>query len=382
MSTNKTLVIILGETGSNANTFSNIKHNVIDPLGADLCLCVSVTPDYDYNNPYYAHARYKFLHEDPIDYGRAFEQAYNAAARTRPKYEKFENTNSLNGQIEHMKKSSDTITYHGLFNHDKAYLPMVNRDEIVVFGNKYPSRMWRNRTYSSNTSEYNTTLTPQDRVTTYKKHLHWTKFMSFGGKLFGGVHEANQSGSDGIALFYRWFLLKNLIDRNILDMYDRFVITRGDFLFKIAHPSMTLLDPQYVWFPNGEQYGGYNSRHVVLSKENIVQYLNIFNNMVDKSNEFYIKMQQCGIDAWNIEKMIRFNLSFNGVTDDCVKTFPYIMCVVNNKDKNGNFQGTYNKMFACHVKYTNEHILSDRFRKIVKRTKPQSMDEFYSTHMS
>ena len=47
----KTLVIILSETRAHELTFDNFKKNVIDELNADLCLCIGIKPDYDYNNP-------------------------------------------------------------------------------------------------------------------------------------------------------------------------------------------------------------------------------------------------------------------------------------------------------------------------------------------
>ena len=55
----KTLVIILAETREYELTFDNFKQNVIDTLNADLCLCIGVKPNYNYNNPFYKLAKYK-----------------------------------------------------------------------------------------------------------------------------------------------------------------------------------------------------------------------------------------------------------------------------------------------------------------------------------
>ena len=59
----KTLVIILAETRAYELTFDNFKKNVIDRLDADLCLCIGIKSDYNYNNPFYTLAKYKFLYE-------------------------------------------------------------------------------------------------------------------------------------------------------------------------------------------------------------------------------------------------------------------------------------------------------------------------------
>ena len=71
-----TLVIILSETRASELTFDNFKKNVIDELNADLCVCIGVKPDYDYENPYYKLAKFRFLYDEPDDYGDAFDYAY------------------------------------------------------------------------------------------------------------------------------------------------------------------------------------------------------------------------------------------------------------------------------------------------------------------
>ena len=44
-------------------------------------------PDYDYNNPYYQLAKYRFTYDEPDDFGDAFEYAYNILSQNKPKYE-------------------------------------------------------------------------------------------------------------------------------------------------------------------------------------------------------------------------------------------------------------------------------------------------------
>ena len=53
----KTVVIVLSETRGHELTFSSFKKNVIDVLNADLCLCIGVKKEYDYDNPYYKLAK-------------------------------------------------------------------------------------------------------------------------------------------------------------------------------------------------------------------------------------------------------------------------------------------------------------------------------------
>ena len=109
----KTLVIILSETRAHELTFDSFKKNVIDELNADLCVCIGVKPDYDYNNPFYKLAKYKFTYNEPNDYGDALDYAYNILSKDKSKYEKLDNFNSLYGKLQNPKQSTDNITYYG-----------------------------------------------------------------------------------------------------------------------------------------------------------------------------------------------------------------------------------------------------------------------------
>ena len=102
----KTLVIILSETRASELTFDSFKKNVLDELNADLCLCIGVKPDYDYNNPFYQTAKYKFVYDEPDDYGDAFEYAYNTISQNKPKYECLYNVNALYGKIQVPEQST------------------------------------------------------------------------------------------------------------------------------------------------------------------------------------------------------------------------------------------------------------------------------------
>jgi hypothetical protein len=77
----KTLAILLSETRAHELTFVNFKKNVIDELHADLCICIGVKQNYDYQNPFYQLAKYRFLYDEPEDYGDAFEYAYQILSK-------------------------------------------------------------------------------------------------------------------------------------------------------------------------------------------------------------------------------------------------------------------------------------------------------------
>ena len=287
----KTLVIILSETRAHELTFENFKENVLDVLHADLCVCIGVKPDYDYNNPFYIQSKYHFTYNEPDDYGDAFEEAYQS-------------------------------------------------------------------------------LQPLNQET---NPIYWREFLNIKDQFLGGIKGDNQHpGSAGILIFFRWFLLQKLTEHNLLHQYDRFIITRSDYIYQLPHPKLELLDEKYIWIPDSENYGGYTDRHVILNRENIIPYLNILNNIVLTSNEYFTKLKVD--DHWNLEKMIKFNLDEQRQS---VQYFPYIMYAVRNEDVSTRWaQGNYSNELGYYIKYQSEYDKSTQYKKDFENSN-LSMDDFY-----
>ena len=376
----KTLVIILSETRASELTFDNFKQNIIDELNADLCLCIGVKPDYDYENPYFKLAKYKFLYNEPDDFGDAFEYAYDIISQNKPKYECIRNMNALYGKIEHQQQT-ENITYYGNHETNSENITNFDRfnndDEIVIHTKDFPDDLWKNEIYGVKNSETNI-MVNQENVNTFKKPLYWREFLKVKDQIFGGIKDSHDQhpGSAGILIFFRWFLLKNLIDNDIINKYDRFVITRSDFKYQLPHPKIDQMNKNYIWIPDCEHYGGYTDRHVILSKNNIESYLNIFNNMVLRSNEYYTKMITMKSN-WNLEQLIKFHLEENNV-QHLVREFPYVMYSVRNICGTSRWSlGNYSEEFGYYIKYQSEYNKSkfykDRFEK-----SQLNIDEFYS----
>jgi hypothetical protein len=208
----KTLVIILSETRASELTFDNFKQNVIDELEADLCVCIGVKANYDYNNPFYQLAKYKFLYDEPDDYGDAFDYAYNILSQNKPKYECLHDVNGMWGKLQTPKQSTDDITYYGDDNETIAKFNNYDDDEIVIHTQEFPNDLWKNHVYGIKNTDA-TNLVSQKNIITYKKHLYWREFLKIKDQFFGGVIDKHNQhpGSAGILIFFRWFLLKSLM---------------------------------------------------------------------------------------------------------------------------------------------------------------------------
>jgi len=373
----KTLVIIFSETRAHELTFANFKKNVIDELQADLCVCIGVKPDYDYTNPFYQLAKHRFTYDEPEDFGDAFEHAYSILSKNRENYERLENVNGLYGLLETPDQPHPNVTHYGLYDTVQS---CNNEDEIVVFKNEYHDSVWKNKVYGIKESTNN--FVEEEHVITYKKPLYWREFLNIDGMFMGGVkHYHNQHiASAGILIFFRWFLLNKLIENDLINQYDRFIITRSDFMYQLPHPKVEYMDEKYIWFPDAEGYGGYTDRHVVLSRTNIEVYLNIFNNMVLRSNEYFINM--CKIYKYlntiekNIECLIKLHLKLNNM-DHLVKEMPYIMYAVRNINGTTSFmQGTYSEALGYFIKYQGEYKSSTAYKAQFEES-GVTIDEFY-----
>ncbi len=129
-----------------------------------------------------------------------------------------------------------------------------------------------------------------------------------------------------------------------------------------------------IWIPNSEHYGGYTDRHVILSKNNIESYLNILNNLVLRSNNYFMKMKITS--DWNLEQLIKFHLVQNNVLH-LVKEFPYVMYSVRNINGSTRWsQGNFSNELGYYIKYQGEYNKSNYYKNEFDKS-GLTIDEFY-----
>lgn len=223
---------------------------------------------------------------------------------------------------------------------------------------------------------------PRDR-----NALNWRAFLNIRhpfiknkNQFLGGIksHPRYQHpGSAGILLFFRWFLLDNLVKHNLIDSYDRFVVTRSDYLYMIPHPLVEQMDPEFIWIPDSEQYGGLTDRHVVLSRTNVIPYLSILDAMYSNSNVFLSEMVKQGSLGWNLEKLIKHHLTLNGFISK-VRYSPYVMFSIREPSGDGRWsKGQYHSGLGVYVKYMSEYAKAQEYKNAFNRSRT-TIDDFYS----
>ena len=115
--------------------------------------------------------------------------------------------------------------------------------------------------------------------------LLWRKLIQVGDGLLGGVKGC--SGSGAVQMVFRWFLRDCLLRERLLDKYDRFIVTRSDFLYAVPHPNLQALSNSSIWLPDGEDYGGLVDRHIVANPEDVIESLSMLIDVVSNPMDLY-----------------------------------------------------------------------------------------------
>jgi hypothetical protein len=194
---------------------------------------------------------------------------------------------------------------------------------------------------------------------------NWRMLLQMKGIWQGGIRTNDpQPTKSAVLPFCRWILLNGLRQDKILDRYDRFVITRSDFVWSCPHPPLSILDRDLIWVPNGEEWGGLPDRHLIASRENVVTCLNMLEDMLLQPESFYEELRQR--PATNNEQFFLRHLERKGLIDK-VRRFPYVMYTARDKkDYSPTFSpGRYEPTVGHFVKYPGEFASATAYATII-----------------
>ena len=170
-------------------------------------------------------------------------------------------------------------------------------------------------------------------------------------------------GTGGLLLFYRWFLWKNLKENNLLDKYDRFVLTRSDYIHTHKLPE----DNESILIPAFEFHGGVTDRFAIIPQKYIEEFLRIGTYIVTKpgiiadifNNSKWPMSERMGKQwGWNLETYIFILLHVTELWQH-VKFFAPTMFTA-MVCKSERFKNIFNEKYNCYLRYQTEYAhLSD-----------------------
>ena len=384
----RTLVVIIGSIRAHNSTFNSFKANVIDTLNADLCLCVGVDNSYDYDNPFHKLAKYHFYTQEPNDYATLFDDAFQIECSKHGHYDKFHNKIPTDFLTQAAPRTTNHYaTYLGeLSSFNAADIDTSNGNLIVTISDDAPDQHLRNQVFS--VIKPHTNLTPYDGSTTFLKRIHWRQFIQIKDQWLGPIKDRyyKHPGTAGLLIYYRWALQQKLISEGLLEQYDRFVITRADYIYNMPLPSTTLMSPEYIWIPDGEQYHGFTDRFAMLSRDNVIAYTNILTNLVINSHSYFFTLsrwqranrKRIGV---NLEQTVFINLALQRELPS-VRYFPYVMYTVREPGGQTTWShGTLDHSSGLYIKYASEKNSADHHLKAFKQS-GLSLDEYYRRTIS
>jgi len=194
----------------------------------------------------------------------------------------------------------------------------------------------------------------------------WRSLLRIKGIWQGGIRGPDPEPTrSSILPFCRWLLLHGLQKDGILDNYDRFVITRSDFIWPCPHPPLSVLDRDAIWLPDGEDWGGVCDRHLVVSRADVVNCLNLIEDILLDPLKLYEEMKH--ERAWNNEQFFAHHLGRKGLLHK-VRRFPYVMYTAHPKydDSATNSSGRYEPTVGHCVKYEGEFRSANAYAAIIR----------------
>ena len=186
-------------------------------------------------------------------------------------------------------------------------------------------------------------------------HPQWRKLLQIRNQWLGGIRgEHEQPGSGGILLYFRAFLRKSLLESGVLDRYQRFIVTRSDFVYPTPHVPPGLLDNKYIWIPDGEQWGGYTDRHILCPADKILPTLAVADILTCDPGVVIAEMKHK--QNWNLEKYLQLHMQKSGLAES-VRLFPYTMFTVREPGGHTSWsEGTFDPVGKVYIKYGSEHV--------------------------
>ncbi|CAF3962776.1 unnamed protein product, partial [Adineta steineri] len=206
----------------------------------------------------------------------------------------------------------------------------------------------------------------------------WRKYCKIPGQFMGGVANCSHSGSAGILLAFRWLVQQKILEFNLLDKYDWFILTRADELYLCNHHDFLEMNKNHALLPTGENYGGWSDRHIIGKSSNFLKMMNITTELVCKSDFWFrtLKRLRGEVNLESIQKVIWAHMKLQ------VSEFPRSMFTVKREQdatrwSNGISHAAV-QTFGLKIKYPDEFTAAVKHCKITNVTNSLKDTQHYN----
>jgi hypothetical protein len=200
----------------------------------------------------------------------------------------------------------------------------------------------------------------------------WRSLLSkINGLFLGGLKRPpnNQQSQTAIIWYNLYHMLKMLRQQQLLSKYTWFIIGRTDLLFKIPHFSLELLDPGFIYFPDGQYWGGLPDRYIIVSSKYIEVFLGFLEYLLLEPAAFYNSLlkHHYNYQSLNIEMVLQWLVMAHNLKGK-VRVYPYTHFAVRAKNDVTTWAtGTWRPELGFYVKYPSEYSSFLRYKEIIRK---------------
>lgn len=175
----------------------------------------------------------------------------------------------------------------------------------------------------------------------------------------GGVLSDDKSGVDpkpvgsgAIILYWRYQLGKILKSDPLLQDYQWIAITRSDFVWSVPHPPLSNLEPERVYFLDGERYGGVSDRFVLFHRSSLEAVAGVCDTLFEDPGQMLSRLR--GLTMLNPEIFLQLEWERRGVMKRAL-FLPYIAYAIRSQSGVSRWSlGRWNEQIQAYVKYSSE----------------------------
>jgi len=224
--------------------------------------------------------------------------------------------------------------------------------------------IWDYEEESSDLSKYYDMISKQENSTE-----DWKKILLLDTMLAGGL--PGHMGSGAYNYLYKWYLVQNIRNLGLVRKYKWFVLARSDNMWNVPHLSMSDLDEDKIYIPNGEHHSGYCDRHLIVSYKYFEQCINLMKLIIHFPDSV---VQNNPI---NPESLFKLCIEKNGLKNNIV-FFPYMMYTVRAIDGATRWSiGEYYPELGYCIKYAAEYDLykvyiQNNYPNLINTTVPKN----------